>query len=341
MGVTIKQIAQIAGVHRSTVDKVLHKRDGVSDIVREKVQKIIDDCEYQANPIGKALKMQEKEICIGVLLLQVDALEYLKGGILQGLEKYDSFNIKVYFEEIPYSDVAGQVEKIKSYVNQKVDGIILNAVNANDIVKEIAVCHQKNIPVITVNSDVGASDRICFIGQDGYKAGKIAGRLMGAFLGGRGKVAVFTSDGDQTKSFPFGTREAGFREVIQDAYSQVTVLPSITTNENPKIVSEKARELLEKHENIAGIFITCGCVRDVGEVLKVYNRRNVKFICYENYPDILNLMKEDIVDLTLDSGLAEQGRRSMELLLDCLIYDRKPESEYLYSENKILVKESL
>ena len=51
MGVTIKQIAEMAGVHRSTVDKVLHKRQGVSDDVRKKVQKIIDENNYEANPI--------------------------------------------------------------------------------------------------------------------------------------------------------------------------------------------------------------------------------------------------------------------------------------------------
>ena len=62
MGVTIKQIAEMAGVHRSTVDKVLHKRPGVSDDVRKKVQKIIDENNYEANPIGKALKMQNREL---------------------------------------------------------------------------------------------------------------------------------------------------------------------------------------------------------------------------------------------------------------------------------------
>ena len=80
MGVTIKQIAEMAGVHRSTVDKVLHKRPGVSDDVRKKVQKIIDENNYEANPIGKALKMQNRELRIAVLLLKVDALPYIREG---------------------------------------------------------------------------------------------------------------------------------------------------------------------------------------------------------------------------------------------------------------------
>lgn len=81
MRVTIKQIAEMAGVHRSTVDKVLHKRPGVSDSVRTRVQKIIDECGYEANPIGKALQMQDKELKIRVILLEVDAMEYLKKGL--------------------------------------------------------------------------------------------------------------------------------------------------------------------------------------------------------------------------------------------------------------------
>ena len=44
----------MAGVHRSTVDKVLHNREGVSQEVRERVQKIIDEYQYKPNPIGQA-----------------------------------------------------------------------------------------------------------------------------------------------------------------------------------------------------------------------------------------------------------------------------------------------
>ena len=90
MGVTIKQIAEMAGVHRSTVDKVLHKRPGVSDSVRARVQKIIDECGYEANPIGKALQMQDKELKIKVILLEVDALEYLKKGIADAMLSSES-----------------------------------------------------------------------------------------------------------------------------------------------------------------------------------------------------------------------------------------------------------
>ena len=73
MGVTMKEIAERAGVHPSTVDKVVHHRVGVSDEVRARVQAIINELGYTPNPSGRVLQRQGKctHFCI---LVQVDAL---------------------------------------------------------------------------------------------------------------------------------------------------------------------------------------------------------------------------------------------------------------------------
>jgi len=341
MGVTIKQIAEMAGVHRSTVDKVLHHRQGVSNEVRKQVQKIIDECNYQANPIGKALKMQEKEIQIGILLLKVDALPYIKQGIEKELEQYSSFQIQLEYQELEYFDIAGQVEILKKYKEEKKDGIILSPLNVEGIHREIACCNKEGIPVVTVNTDIKNSERLSFVGQDGYKAGKIAGRLMGEFIRGRGKVAVFTSDIDRWQSFAFENRETGFRKIIEESYPEIEILPSIMTGENPSVVYQETRELLRREPDIKGIFITCGGVKEAGVALKESGSRDVKLICYENYPEILRLLQEDIVTATIDSKLIDQGQKSMSILMDELIYDQKPSHRHFYTGIMILVKESV
>lgn len=341
MGVTIKEIAEMAGVHRSTVDKVLHGRPGVSDSVRKRIQKIIEECNYQANPIGKALKMQGRELHVKVILLEVDACSFLQKGIEEELTKYDTFQVKIEYIIIPYMEVKRQAEALQNCINERPDGVIVSPINSYEIVQKIDACMQHKIPVITVNTDIKGSQRLCFIGQDGFKSGRVAGRLMGEFLQGKGKIAVFTSDGDNHQSFPFGTREEGFREITSEIYPGLQVLPSVYTQEKPQAIRREMRKLCEKEPDLAGIFITCGGVKAVGDVMEEYERQDIKLICYENYPEILELMREDVVTATLDSDIAEQGRRAMEVLLDYLIYDRKPERKHLYSEIKILLKESL
>ena len=80
MKVTMKEIAERAGVHPSTVDKVVHHRVGVSDEVRARVQTIINELGYTPNPSGRVLQRQGKVYRISAILVEVDALPYLKKG---------------------------------------------------------------------------------------------------------------------------------------------------------------------------------------------------------------------------------------------------------------------
>ena len=86
MKVTMKEIAERAGVHPSTVDKVVHHRVGVSDEVRARVQAIINELGYTPNPSGRVLQRQGKVYRISAILVEVDALPYLKKGIERGVK---------------------------------------------------------------------------------------------------------------------------------------------------------------------------------------------------------------------------------------------------------------
>ncbi|MGN0514083.1 MAG: LacI family DNA-binding transcriptional regulator, partial [Lachnospiraceae bacterium] len=319
MGVTIKEIAQMAGVHRSTVDKVLHNRPGVSDSVRQRIQKIIDECHYEANPIGKALQMQDKILHIRAIMLEVDAYPFLKKGIEEGLKNYTSFQLEIDYQMIEYSNVEAQVIALQQCMGAKLDGIILSPINTPRIVEKIDQCMAAGIPVITVNTDIKGSQRLCYIGQDGFKAGCVAGRLMGEFLQGKGKVAVFTSDSDDHQSFPFGTREGGFRKVVTEKYPELEILPSIYTKEKSSIIRREMHCLYERIPDLAGVFITCGGVKAVGDVIEECNMKKVKLICFEKYPEIQELIMNDTVTATIDSEIEEQGKRAVETLLDYLI----------------------
>lgn len=340
MGITIKEIAELAGVHRSTVDKVLHRREGVSDPVRARVQKIIDENHYQVNPIGKALKMQDKKLKVKVILLQVDALPYIKQGMEEMLKNYYTFQIQVDYEEVSHADVKLLCEKMAAAAGEY-DGLIISPINAPEIVRVIDRCAEQGVPVVTVNSDIKGSRRLCFIGQDGYKAGKVAGRFMGEFLGGQGTAAILTSGSDNQQSFPFGTREDGFREIISKAYPGIEVLPSISTYEDAQVTYDQTLHLLREYPQLNGIFITCGCVKDAGSAIMKAGRTDLKLISYEEYPEILELMKQDVVTMTLASGLEEQGGEAVQVLLDRLIYDKEPSRRHLYTETRVMVKESL
>ena len=61
---TIKDIARMAGVSAGTVDRVLHNRGDVSEKSKEKVQKVLDEINYQPNVFAIGLAAKKKYVMI-------------------------------------------------------------------------------------------------------------------------------------------------------------------------------------------------------------------------------------------------------------------------------------
>ena len=66
---TIKEIAELAGVSRGTVDRVLNGRGAVSEQTERKVLEIAQALQYRPNRAGIVLAARKRNLKIGVLLL--------------------------------------------------------------------------------------------------------------------------------------------------------------------------------------------------------------------------------------------------------------------------------
>ena len=190
MKVTIKEIAERAGVHRATVDKVLHNRVGVSDEVRMKVQHIINEMGYTPNPAGRVLQKQGKKYRIEAILVEVDALPFLKAGIEQGVHNQVGFDIEVTYSISKFQDAERQKEFIDHAIAARADGIILSPINSERVRKAVNRAVDAGIPVVTTNADIDRTKRSCCVGADSHRGARIAGRMMGLFLGGLSLIHI-------------------------------------------------------------------------------------------------------------------------------------------------------
>ena len=66
--VTIKQIAELCGVSRGTVDRVLNGRGKVKPEKAALVRAMAEKLNYRPNPAGKALSARKKQPVVGVLI---------------------------------------------------------------------------------------------------------------------------------------------------------------------------------------------------------------------------------------------------------------------------------
>lgn len=341
MRVTMKEIAERAGVHQATVDKVVHNRVGVSDEVRAKVQAIIDELGYKPNPTGRVLQRQGKKYRIYAILVDVDALPYLKNGIEQGLKEWAGFDIEVTHAVTGFQEAKRQSEYIDKAVLDKADGIILSPINADCVRRAIDRAADVGIPVITTDSDIDGSRRTCCVSIDSAKASRIAGRLIGQFLNSQGKIAIISSAIEtENNNYYVRMREQGFTDFIRREYPEIEIVSCIESFEDPQITYRKTTELLKEQPELRGLYITCGGVAQVGRALIESGRADsIRVLCYEDYPEIVELIRQGVVDWTLGGEKAAQGSLPVKLIMDQLVFGRKPATDRIFTDTRILIKE--
>ncbi len=135
--VTIKEVADYAGVAISTVSKVLNNYPNISEETKKKVRKAIDELHYVPNTIAAALSSKRfaRVALIVNLNTQTQAIDeitmqYLSGAMNKAMEK----NIEVV--TIFYSMLEGMTEDemIRYFQSQSIFGIVIYGMSKDDTV---------------------------------------------------------------------------------------------------------------------------------------------------------------------------------------------------------------
>ena len=102
MKVTVKSLAQAAGVSRGTVDRVLHNRGAVKEDVAKRVRLLAKELGYVPNRAGRALAAYKTPIKIGALMPSVGNAFYQE--IIQGINdaqrEFQDLGLEVVLKEV-------------------------------------------------------------------------------------------------------------------------------------------------------------------------------------------------------------------------------------------------
>ncbi len=327
MKVTIRKIAEIAGVSRGTVDKVLNNRPGVSDAVRAKVNNVASALHYKPNLIGKALAGQQSPKKIGIIV----APDYnpfvsdIKKGIETAKDEIADYGFLVDMRVLNTLEVHEQLNILDSFINNKVDGIALFSTDNEEIRRKVDQIVQSGTPVVTYNSDILNSKRMCYVGQDHFNGGLAAADLMSK-IAGSGDVLIITSL--KTLSC-HRERIAGFETGIEQYGAALKVAEIVENQDKEKFAFEMAMEKLEKNTNIKGIYVTGGGANGVGEALIALGQKDICLICHDLVEPTIPLLKDGVIDFAIGQDPVFQGYKPVKLLFEYLIAGHKPKCEYI------------
>ncbi|MFC7321774.1 LacI family DNA-binding transcriptional regulator [Halobacillus campisalis] len=159
---TINDIAKLANVSRTTVSRVLNNNGYVSDEVRKRIMKIVEETGYIPSLSAKSLRTKKSGV-IGVILPKISTETASR--VVSGINEVvagENFQILLTDTEL---NKEKEIEYIRLLQSRHVDGIILLATNIND--RLISTIEGAALPFISLGQDLPGVTSIVY---DDYHA---------------------------------------------------------------------------------------------------------------------------------------------------------------------------
>ena len=342
--VTIKQIAEIAGVSRGTVDRVLNNRGHVNSETANRVRRIADSLNYVPNKAAKSLAALKRETKLGYIILSQGSNPFfsqLESGIRKKAQELAEYGVSLSIEYGDYSSPEYQDELIDKLVNDGIDGLAICGFNFQSTAEKLRNITLAGIPVVTVNTDIPSSGRLAYVGSNYKKSGRTAGRIMDIATRGCAKVGIILGS---HSVLCHSERVDGFISYLND-HAPSIVISDIRENYDDDYMSYSiATEMLTCSEPVDAIYLasagTYGVCKAIETVGKKENNTPV-FLCYDRFPQIEPMLKSGVITATICQQPLYQGSKPLDILFSKIAMDICPEQENYYTNIEILVSENM
>ena len=339
---TSKDIAKLAGVSRGTVDRVLNKRGVVNPETARRILDIAKAMNYSPNLAGKTLAVRKKNLKFGLILFSTTKSNLFFLDVIAGIEN----RVKVLREygasvEVRYAKIGdpdSQIALIDELAEKGINGLVITPMNHPSVAMRLRQLIENNIPVVTANSDIGDSGRLCYVGSDAFKSGETAAGLMNMVTGGKARVGIIL--GHYWVDCHTG-RAAGFKRYVTKHYPRIKVIETIYNNDDDKKSYEVTRAMLKKHRRInalylaaAGVAGACRAVRDMGLTGKI------RIISNDATEPIRKLVKDGVIAATITQEPFMQGAKPLDILWDYVGMGKHPAGEHFLTKIEIKIKEN-
>lgn len=341
MAITINQIAELCGVSRGTVDRALHNKGNVRPEIAARIKEVATEYGYTPNRAGMALSRASHPIRIGVILhsVQTPFIRLVLDACRREANSLSVFSTDVIFRLSRSLDPIEQVSMIEDLVNrQRVDGLAIMPLHSILVENKInEIVEQQQLPVITLNTDLPQSKRICYIGQDNYAAGRTAAELMRLVTGGTGIVSPII--GPSEYHLAYSERLSGFQSEIAHIAPQIKLQQTNIAEDDDESALEATLALLRNCPALTGIYaITPGYEGVCKALIQTGNAHKVHLILHDEIASNLRHVQNGVVDFLLGQDAEMQGALPLTLLCDYIQLRQQPSKDIFFTDIRVLLR---
>ncbi len=336
---TIKEIAQLAGVSRGTVDRVLNNRGSVNEETAEKIRAIIRQLDYKPNRAGIALAAQKNKYRIGIILFSRENpfFDDVMQGFSDKAEELSFYGCEILVKRVAYHPDA-QLSAIRACLKEEIQGLIIAPYNDEKIREELNQLIRSGIPVITVNSDAEGVRRLAYVGSDYYHSGEAAAALMQLVTTGPVRLGVINGDNNilcHTQRF------SGFVDRLAGD-SRFKVVCQGENFDDDKKSYDLVVNMLTQHPDInAFYFVAAGVYGGCRAIQELAPKRDIKVITYDDVPTTIEMIQKNVITATICQEPYRQGSKSLELMFSYLSEGAAGIKDIYHTKLSVKIKETI
>lgn len=340
-GITIKKIAELAGVSIGTVDRVLHDRGEVNQETRKRIQEICQAYGYRSNVIGKAMVMQRNENIVAVIINR-GSLNTFNRLVHDGLQEI-AREIKDYNIVFKYFDVQDNAEEeilniLDSLSETKLAGIIIRMVNNQKVIDRLNWFHsEKKVPVVTCTTDAEGIQKLCFVGQNHYKQGRLLANTLCKITQEDLKILVVVGP---LKSASRKQKLNGFLDYMKEQPRPYTILDIAEAKNSEEAVYRCLKSQMDRFPDANAWYLHPMDIRCGLQFIKEYGKGGKRVFTYGAGETLRQMILDGILDFAIYEEPFQHGYLAGKTLFEYLMNGTVPKDNRLIFEGKIVFEEN-
>lgn len=334
---TLKDVAERSGYALRTVKKVMGGTESVGEKTRAAVLRAAEELNYQRNMLASVLS-KGKNAHIAIVYAETTKTYFpeVERGFLQCAEELRDFGLSIRFCRVFDRDVESQAAVLRTLLDDAgVDGLIIQPTSRSKLNPYIDAMADAGKPVITFGADASSAKRLCYIGPDAYRSGRIGAQILANYIGKKGHVVLVSDSGEHMQTVD---RISGFQDRIKEHYPNLRV-SNLYIPDNPELYYEMLKALVSK-ESVQGIFCTDANSYIAGEVLRDLGVRDVAVVGFDISRIAMELMKQGYLKVIIEQYPKQFSYQALKTMFNYLYLDEVPPG-IQYTSLSVLTSECL
>ncbi|MDX2245999.1 MAG: substrate-binding domain-containing protein [Bacteroidia bacterium] len=330
--IRIKDIAERAQVSRGTVDRVLHNRGNVAPEIKQKIQEVLEELNYERNIIASTLAYN-RMLRIGILLPDYSEdpfWEEPKNGIDTALKSVEHYGVTVQYYLFDQDDTRSFVRQSELLLEDRPDAILLAPDFFNESMEFLEKCQRRGIPYIQINTHLARKEscNLGYIGQDTYQSGVLAGRLLSYLIPPNSTVGVLHLEKGLPNAHHLIEKEKGFRDFFSahnEGKTKVVQLAFSPFGERQELFDFLDKNLLSVGD-IRGLMVTTSRIFLLATYLQERALDHISLVGFDLIEKNIQLLENGKIQFLINQNPFKQGYYGIMNIVEHLIKKSEVES---------------